>query len=109
MNSKTYNEHFKKENGTIDLVREYEFREQIFNEWKSSLVVGDKMVICRPNHTRRNNSARFYNQGVCTVVEIKSGSVIFQKEGGRKLIYTAHDFTVDTNDYFRKRCDELLK
>lgn len=109
MNSKTYIEHFKKENGTIDAVREYEFRKQIFDEWKFYLVAGDKMEVSRPNHTGRNNSARFFNHGVCTVIEIKAGSVIFQKEGGRKLIYTPNDITVSTNDYFRKRCDELLK
>lgn len=109
MNSKAYNKHFEKENGLIDAVREYEFRYQIFNEWKSSLVVGDKMEICRPNHTCRNNSARFFNHGVCEVVEIKKESVIFQKEGGRKIIYTANDLTVNTNDYFNKRCNELLK
>lgn len=109
MNSREYYKHFEKEDGRLDWVREGEFRKQIFNEWKSTLSVGDKMEVLRPNHTRRNNSARFYNQGVCTVVEIKAGSVIFQKEGGRKLIYTANDCTVDTNDYFRKRCDELLK
>lgn len=40
MISKTYIERFKKENGTIDAVREYEFRKQIFDEWKSYLVAG---------------------------------------------------------------------
>lgn len=109
MNSREYHKHFEQEDGRLDWRREGEFREQVFDEWKSTLSVGDKLEVIRPNHTRRNNSARFYNHGVCTVVEIKSGSVIFQKEGGRKLIYTTHDFTVDTNEYFRERCDELLK
>ena len=109
MNSREYHKHFEQEDGSLNWRVENKFREQVFAEWKSILSVGDKLEVIRPNHTGRNNSARFYNQGVCTVVEIKSGSVIFQKEGGRKLIYTAHDFTVDTNDYFRKRCDELLK
>lgn len=87
---------------------EWEFREQIFNKWLNTLKAGDKMEVIRPNHTRRNNSSAYFNQGICEVLEIKKDEVTFLKSNGKKLHYKISDFQIETNRYFYESAKELL-
>lgn len=89
-------------------IAEWNFRKQIFAKWLETLKVGDKMEVVRPNHTRRNNSSAYFNQGICEVVEIKKDEVVFLKNNGKKLHYTINDFQIETNKYFYNIAKEML-
>ena len=86
---------------------EYAFRKTCFQEWKSGLKVGQEIEVIRPNHTRTNNSAKFFNLGVLPIVAIKDDEVVFLK-GNRKLHYTVSDFTYHTSELVRKKASELF-
>lgn len=83
------------------------FEEPIFKEWLSTLKVGDTMEVIRPNHTRRNGSSPYFNQGFCEIVEIKEDKVIFKKND-KKLHYTMKDFTIHTSNFLYNRAREIF-
>ena len=86
---------------------EWNFRKPFFKEWLSTLKVGDTMEVIRPNHTRRNGSSPFFNQGVCEIVEIKEDEVVFLKNS-KKLHYDMSDFTISTNSFFYNKAKEFF-
>ena len=96
---------FTKEDGRLNYNSKWAFEEECFQEWKQTLRVGQEVEVVRPNHTRTNNSAAYFNCGLLPIIDIKEDEVVFQK-GKRKLHYTSSDFTYETSDFVRKKAKE---
>ena len=98
--------------------KEYAFQKEVFQKWIKTLEVNKEYTILRPNHTCRNGSARFINNGVCKflgMVTCKSWNGVpteyacFLKANGKSKIYLSpSDLTIHTSEFFRKEAEKLI-